>query len=401
MYSSFNESCQLCRDRDVREPCVKITAAEYDPSRVVKGPNGTCKNDYEQMFLDYIYSDRSAKKLGYWSAIFRSVASVFGHVPGHSVLLHSLLAFATLCHPNGKMSQCTYHKDLALRGLRSRSKAPGKFIDADALGAMLIALIHSTLGLRGREVRDCSIALDVFLTLYCHSQILSTSTSFSSYPVFSSIFLPVIRWVTSQYHPKVLLDRPLIQANALATNWAERCRYDLGYCRIFRIDNTVWESILTSVEDMLQMVWASLYEKVTKSSRSETSCIVCYRIELVLQDPGFQDAWESIVVSQNMPRAPFESESREIAVLGKEALDGVLMTLRTSTTASGLAALENSTVPADLLRKCLELSSLSSRRIPYLIVHYIERVRLVLGACTISASDLPKCTFSATAAKRG
>src|SRR5271168_3239175 len=49
---------------------------EYDPSRVVRGGNGTCKNDTEQMLLDYAYSDEFCYG-GVLALMVRSMASVF------------------------------------------------------------------------------------------------------------------------------------------------------------------------------------------------------------------------------------------------------------------------------------------------------------------------------------
>ena len=341
------------------------------------------------MLLHYIYSDTFAEESVAWSTIFRSLAAVFGNVPRDSVLLHSILALSNLLYPKDSLGELRYHSNLALRGLKCRSKVPGAFGDAGLFGAAMVVFVGGLLG----ETIDYRVGLCALFAF--SSQTLELSVSTSPIGIFSLLgptFLRMNRDALSHYSGKLWLDYSLMSLDERIPSWTERRRSELEYCRITGNQYDLTKSTLFMIKDLLQTAWTCLYGQVTKSSKLERTESVCHRIEQALNDPDFQEAWELLNSPQRRLQLSIsDAESIQFSILGKLAVDCVVTILQASNTTDGLAIVEKSLLPSDLLRSCAKWSCLIAR--DGFLTAYIYRVAIVLGGCTISRVDLSTCTF--------
>ena len=341
------------------------------------------------MLLGYIYSDTFAEESVAWSITFRSLATVFGNIPRDSVLLHSILALSNLFYPKDNLNQLRYHSNLALRGLKCRSKVPGGFGDAGLFGAAMVVFVGGLLG----EAIDYRVGLCALFAFSSQTLELSVSTSpIGLFSLLGPTFLRMNRDALSHYSGKLWLDYSLMTLDERIPSWTERRRSELEYCRTTGMEYDLTKSTLFMIKDLLQTAWTCLYGQVTRSSRLEKAQSVCHRIEQALGDPDFRDAWELLNSPQRRLQLSIsDAESIQFSIVGKLAVDCVMTILQASNITDGLAIVEKSLLPSDLLRSCAEWSCLTAWD-GFLTAH-IYRVAIVLGACTISRVDLSTCTF--------
>jgi hypothetical protein len=399
-YTSFEDPCRLCRLRNVQDSCVKITAAEYDPSRVVRGGNGTCKNDTEQMLLDYAYSDEFYST-GLYALLVRSMASVFGSVPRHSSLLHSILAVSSSeVNPAQNFRHFEYHTGLAIRTLKQRLRTPAKLVEADACGAALVVVSDfASCGKTSARASNINLCLSILGHL---TQQRASTSDLRIIPIFVPIFLHAIRLYACLLSGRFWLDCLLNQTSRYRSTFRDwrTCAAELKRVSFRNGLDVPTMSVLYTLEDLLHTAWACLYGEVTKTVWKvqwlETAGGVCDDITQTLNDPEFQNMvriLNEMNFSQNSgSQTGGVVDTVTYASLGNQALNGLVAVLQTTTVTTGLAAVEESSIPAGLLNASLNIS-------PTLCDHYLSqyiyRVALVLGACTVSRSQLLTCTFSA------
>ena len=355
-YTSFEDPCRVCCLRNVQDSCVKITAAEYDPSRVVRGGNGTCKNDAEQMLLDYAYSDEFCSG-GLFAIMVRSMASVFGSVPRHSSLLHSILALSSAeVNPAQNLRQFEYHTGLAIRTLKHRLRTPVKLVEADGCGATLVVLSDSASD--GKTAASaCKINLCLSILGHLTEQRASTS-DLKIIPIFVPIFLATVRVFACYISGKLWFNGVLNHSTRYRPtfrNW-HTCTFELQRVSRNRRLEVPTTSVLRTIEDLLQTAWAYFYGEVTENVRKvhrlETAGEVCDDITQTLNDPEFQNM-VSILNDMNLFQNP-ELQNDIVCIvdavaytsLGKQALNGLVAILQATTVTTGLAAMEESSIPA-------------------------------------------------------
>jgi len=406
VYTSFKDPCQVCCDRNLQNSCVKITSAEYNPSRTVRAANGNCENDRDQILLEYIYSDDLARKLHTLSTLFRKLAASFGTVPCNTSLLHCLMALSSSFIPTERSnwsSDVEHHKSLAIRMLGNRMKNPSKIVEADAFGAALAVLLQFW---KTPKV-TCTSLINIFCTIMLHLSKRPTPTSAGVLRVLTPCIFDLVRCCTSFRETMWLISWRAQISGRLISSFGDRlgCEAELGHnlgCDL----SGQFEATVSVIEDLIQMAWSCLYEEVNcavlHSGRTATVRSVCAEIIQTLNDHDFQRTWELL---QDRNWAPGQYSCSQIlslsfAMLGKKAVEGLLMILQASTVATGFVQFESSSLLADLIGACFEPRLLrpnvcirSSR------VTYIFRIALVLGGCTISKGSLQERKYSHAWAK--
>src|SRR5277367_1990406 len=288
---------------------------------------------------------------------------------------------------------CEYHKRLAIRTLKHRLRTPAKLDEADGFSAVLVAY---SAYMSDDETTVLAVALNLFLSVFGHLNEQSASTSVRIFPVLAPFLLEIVRFLTCYISGKLWFDYCLNQISRYRPSFRDwrTCTFELKRVSFRNRVELPTMSVLSTVEDLLQTGWTCLYGEVTKTFRKvqrlETAGEVCDDITQTLNHPDFQDMVNLLVDSESPENFGVSVDLVTYAAIGKEALNGLVVISQATTIATGLAAMQESSMPAALLQTCVDLS-------PVLCGHrlsqYIYRVALVLGACTISPSELLTCTF--------
>ena len=368
-----------------------MTAAEYDPSNIVRGSPETYGNDNERMLLDYAYSDDLARKRGPLSAFLRKFASAFGHVPRNASLRHSIVAAASVYLSPGSFSQFEYHIKLAIRTLELKIKTPANIVDEDAVSA---AVAVWAMGASDSATPNCKSIINVFLTTFRHLSERGASGSSGIFPTISAVLFDSVKYCASSRPRTMWHHWWRSQTNGRLLNFKDRRHHlsELDRLVANKSDTSLLDATIVTIDDCLQTVWSFLCNEVQtivptwKSPKIAKS--VYDGVSKTFNDADFRSAWYLL---QNKSETTVQPSIRHLlllsyAIIGKKALDCVFAILKASSVMSGLSALEQSFATRDLIYACLEptLWQTDDVSIAWFRIIDIYRIALVLGSCTIS-----------------
>lgn len=348
------------------------------------------------MLLDYAYSDEFCYGR-LLAPIVRSMASVFGSVPRHSSLLHSILALSSAeVNPAQNLRHFEYHTGLAIRTLKQRLRTPAKLVEADGCGAALVVLSNFAT----RETAASTSKINLCLSILGHlTQQRASTSDLRIIPTLVPIILTSARLYLCYISGKLWFDCCLNQTSRYRPTFRNWHTFEFEFTRMSPLLYDVpTMSVLHTLEDLLQAAWACLYGELTKIVWKvqwlETAAGICDDIRQTLNDPEFQN------VVRILNETNFSQNSESLvgiavdgvayASIAEQSLNGLVATLQAPTVTAGLAAVEESSIPAGLLNTSLNISP-TMCDLP--VTQYIYRVALVLGACTVSRSQLLTCTF--------
>jgi hypothetical protein len=304
MYTSFKAVCELCCLKNRKEPCIKITAAEYHPSRVPQSPNGATRTDNEQMLLEYIHSDEFFQRRPVDSDYLAMLVNVFGQLHRPIGLRHSIYTFATVYYPHKPVQdKFEYHKRLALRTLARKLRSTETIDDEDVYGCQL--LLSSVMSYNCWD-EDIKVIAALFVSLYRRYHEASHSKSEIFVKLIPSILDFVVKTLSRS---KIRLPSALSEIlQNWPTNFSQRVTYQEFYRRASRTPD-VWQDELVEAVSLTAARSVSLllyclrdvvvHEMIFDFKRNNLVENILKCVGSDLTDPEFLKAFEMMDTFEN------------------------------------------------------------------------------------------------------
>ena len=369
LYNDLKSRCEFCRSRNIEEPCVKIQAAEYDPSRALQRVC-PCKNEKDRMLFEFIYSSESYARLeGEVWLITRLLASYYGTVPASALLRHSICAVAAHWGRGSHLrAQREKHTRLGLALLNPKSPHPNSIYEH---------FFASILFLEASSVMD-SWFIDLRRALIrLHPRSISTP-SVDDVPqasiAIAKIFFLRSHFFGSLYRPEIC---PLFKCTVtVGMYWAReseawRLRPCQNNCYSIRITAT-----LKAVGNLLGIC----ADTVTICSRRIGE--VRNMLEVFLDDPDLQNAMKTF--SDTLTNKPVDRDTRGILRIfeGVACLRIFLQLFMAPTLAEGLGVIGETPEAATLLFLRETLNEMDAQSEDGF--WRVEICGLILSACVLS-----------------
>lgn len=374
VYNDLKSPCQFCRSRNIEEPCVKIQAAEYDPSRALQRVS-PCKNEKDRMLFEFVYSSDSCNYMmdEVW-VIIRLLASCYGNVPASAPLRHSICALAAATAPAPHFrEQFNNHKRLALAALNQKSSCPNSTFEY----FLAILLLVWTTGPPDRFTDVTRLFLQWYSRLIHPLPADDVPQALVSMAQTFSLFLCVPGWLFDLGIPRSL---PFGGTVTVGLYWAGESEV----CRLRPRQNSCYswkiEATLGALRDLLIMYTSVLVRnRILRIGEAKEGLISM--LEAFLDDADLQNEMKTF--SDILINKPADRDRRGILKIfgGVACLSIFLQLLTASTLAEGLGVIAETPEAAELRSLQKTFGQMDAQ--PKDSFWIVERCHLILSACVL------------------